>query len=88
MTTENVATGYGQRCYVAVYVRVSTTEQHPGPQVYALRSYSEAGGLEIAAEYLDHGVSTRFGTQRVAPCRWRVQGKDSIEALSALRPAA
>src|SRR5271165_1391276 len=42
---------------VALYCRVSTIEQHVEPQLHALRSYAEARGLTIAAEYVDHGVS-------------------------------
>jgi len=42
---------------IALYARVSTSEQHVEPQLHALRGYSEARGLEIAAEYVDHGVS-------------------------------
>jgi len=42
---------------VALYCRVSTIEQHVEPQLYALRSYADARGLTIAAEYVDHGVS-------------------------------
>jgi len=57
MTIQNVATGHGQRRRVAIYARVSTTEQHVEPQLHALRTYAEARGLEIAGEYLDHGVS-------------------------------
>ena len=42
---------------IALYARVSTTDQHPEIQLHALRSYAEARGLEIAQEYVDHGVS-------------------------------
>jgi DNA invertase Pin-like site-specific DNA recombinase len=42
---------------IALYARVSTTDQHTEPQLHALCTYAEARGLEIAAEYLDHGVS-------------------------------
>jgi DNA invertase Pin-like site-specific DNA recombinase len=42
---------------LAIYCRVSTTDQHTDPQLHALRAYAEARGLEIAAEYIDHGVS-------------------------------
>jgi DNA invertase Pin-like site-specific DNA recombinase len=35
---------------IAVYARVSTTEQHVEPQLHALRAYAKARGLEIAAE--------------------------------------
>jgi DNA invertase Pin-like site-specific DNA recombinase len=42
---------------VALYARVSTTDQHPEAQLTALREYAAARGLEIAREYVDHGVS-------------------------------
>jgi len=42
---------------VALYARVSTTEQHPEIQLHALRAYATARGLEVAQEYVDHGVS-------------------------------
>jgi len=42
---------------IALYARVSTAEQHTEPQLHALRGYAEARGLEIAAEYVDHGIS-------------------------------
>jgi DNA invertase Pin-like site-specific DNA recombinase len=49
--------GCSQRRRVAIYARVSTSEQTVEPQLFALRQYTEARGLEIAAEYVDHGVS-------------------------------
>jgi len=42
---------------LAIYCRVSTTDQHTEPQIHALRGYAEARGLAIAGEYVDHGVS-------------------------------
>jgi DNA invertase Pin-like site-specific DNA recombinase len=42
---------------LALYARVSTTEQTPAPQLDALRAYAAARGLELAAEYVDEGVS-------------------------------
>jgi DNA invertase Pin-like site-specific DNA recombinase len=42
---------------VALYARVSTTDQHTEPQLHALRVYAAARGLEITAEYIDHGIS-------------------------------
>ncbi|MEE8537953.1 MAG: recombinase family protein [Acidobacteriota bacterium] len=42
---------------VAIYCRVSTLEQRPEIQRDALRSYAQNRGLEIAGEYIDHGVS-------------------------------
>ena len=42
---------------VALYARVSTSDQHPEIQLHALRSYATARGLDLASEYVDHGVS-------------------------------
>ncbi len=42
---------------VAIYCRVSTLEQRPEIQRDALRAYAQNRGLEIAGEYIDHGVS-------------------------------
>jgi DNA invertase Pin-like site-specific DNA recombinase len=42
---------------VALYARVSTTDQRPEVQLDALREYASARGLEVVQEYIDHGVS-------------------------------
>jgi len=42
---------------VALYCRVSTTEQNPEAQLHPLREYAGARGLRIVGEYVDHGVS-------------------------------
>ena len=44
-------------CRVALYGRVSTTDQHPEIQIHALRSYAAARGLVVVGEHVDHGVS-------------------------------
>lgn len=41
----------------AIYVRVSTLDQHPENQLAELRRYVTARGWEAAVEYVDHGVS-------------------------------
>lgn len=41
----------------AIYARVSTADQSPQMQLDALREYAQRRGLEIIAEYVDHGVS-------------------------------
>lgn len=41
----------------ALYVRVSTLDQHPETQVHELRQFVRQRGFEIVGEYLDHGVS-------------------------------
>ena len=42
---------------LALYVRVSTQDQHPDCQLEPLRVYAKARGLEVVEEYVDHGVS-------------------------------
>jgi len=42
-----------------LYARVSTSEQTVEPQLFALRAYAHARGLELVEEhvYIDHGIS-------------------------------
>ncbi len=42
---------------IALYARVSTTDQHPEIQINALRAYAEARSLEVAEVYVDVGIS-------------------------------
>ncbi len=39
----------------ALYVRVSTVDQHPENQMHELRQFSSQRGLQIVQEYVDHG---------------------------------
>ena len=39
---------------VAIYARVSTTEQDPGAQLFALRAYAAQRGFEVYREYIDY----------------------------------
>ena len=48
---------------LALYARVSTTDQHPDAQLAELRAYAARRGAE-AAEYVDHGV---FGAKDRRP---------------------
>jgi DNA invertase Pin-like site-specific DNA recombinase len=41
----------------ALYVRVSTVDQHPETQLLDLRQFAVQRGLQIVQEYSDHGVS-------------------------------
>ena len=41
----------------ALYMRVSTVDQHAENQLNELRSFAEHRGFQIAEEYTDHGVS-------------------------------
>jgi len=40
---------------VALYVRVSTVDQHPETQLHDLRQFASQRGLQIVGEYVDHG---------------------------------
>ncbi len=42
---------------VAIYARVSTSEQTVDPQLDALRGYAAARRLDVVEEYIDHGIS-------------------------------
>ena len=41
----------------ALYVRVSTLDQHPEMQSHELRNFASQRGFEIVDEYTDHGIS-------------------------------
>jgi len=41
----------------ALYVRVSTVDQHPETQLHDLRQFASQRGLTIVQEYVDHGFS-------------------------------
>src|ERR1700722_10624131 len=41
----------------ALYLRVSTIDQHPETQGIELRQFAKQRGYEIVNEYVDHGVS-------------------------------
>ncbi len=41
----------------ALYLRVSTLDQHPETQVHDLRQMAAQRNLEIVGEYVDHGIS-------------------------------
>jgi DNA invertase Pin-like site-specific DNA recombinase len=53
---------------IALYARVSTSEQTPEPQLHALREYADRRGLEVV-EYVDHGTS---GARRSRPALGRL----------------
>ncbi len=42
---------------VAIYARVSTTDQKPENRLHALREYIKARGLDLVEEYVDRGIS-------------------------------
>jgi DNA invertase Pin-like site-specific DNA recombinase len=42
----------------ALYIRVSTLDQHPETQLHELRQFASQRGFEIVDEYTDHGIST------------------------------
>ena len=39
----------------ALYIRVSTVDQHPETQLHDLRQFASQRGLQIVGEYVDHG---------------------------------
>jgi DNA invertase Pin-like site-specific DNA recombinase len=41
----------------ALYLRVSTLDQHPETQGIELRQFARQRGYDIVEEYVDHGVS-------------------------------
>jgi len=41
----------------ALYMRVSTLEQHPETQLHDLRQMARQRGLEVVEQYVDHGIS-------------------------------
>jgi DNA invertase Pin-like site-specific DNA recombinase len=41
----------------ALYIRVSTVDQHPETQLHDLRQFASQRGLQIVEEYTDHGIS-------------------------------
>src|SRR5258708_5472471 len=41
----------------ALYLRVSTLDQHPETQGHELRQFARQRGYEIVEEYVDHGIS-------------------------------
>jgi DNA invertase Pin-like site-specific DNA recombinase len=41
----------------ALYMRVSTLEQHPETQLHDLRQMAQQRGLEVVEQYVDHGIS-------------------------------
>lgn len=49
---------------VAVYARVSTSDQSTDMQLHDLRGYSKARGWKVQGEYIDHGIS---GAKRERP---------------------
>jgi len=46
---------HARRC--ALYLRVSTLDQHPETQGHDLRQLAQQRGLAIVQEYVDHGIS-------------------------------
>ena len=71
---------------VAIYARVSTTDQNLDGQVDQLRTWAQARGHEVVAEILDHGLSgadsKRPGLSRLL--RMATAGEVDVVAVSAL----
>ena len=41
----------------ALYIRVSTLDQHPETQLHELLQFASQRGFQIVDEYTDHGIS-------------------------------
>lgn len=41
----------------AIYLRVSTLDQHPETQGIEVRQFARQRGYDVVQEYVDHGVS-------------------------------
>jgi DNA invertase Pin-like site-specific DNA recombinase len=50
----------------AIYVRVSTADQHVESQLYDLRELAARRGFEVVKEYRDCGVSGRRASYKKA----------------------
>ena len=50
----------------ALYMRVSTVDQHPENQLNELRQFASQRGFQIAEEYTDHGVTGTKAIPRLA----------------------
>jgi putative DNA-invertase from lambdoid prophage Rac len=48
-----------EKLRVAIYARVSTSDQHCRQQIEDLRAYAKARKWKVEGEYVDHGVSGR-----------------------------
>jgi DNA invertase Pin-like site-specific DNA recombinase len=53
----NLFTGGYTLKRAALYMRVSTVDQHPETQLQELRQFASGRGLDVVEEYTDHGVS-------------------------------
>ena len=56
---------------VALYARVSTTDQHPEIQLNSLRTYAEARSLKVAEVYVDVGASGAKSKRPALDRLWR-----------------
>jgi DNA invertase Pin-like site-specific DNA recombinase len=66
---------------VALYARVSTTDQSCEPQLHALREYAQRRGLEVVDEYVDHGQS---GAKDRRPALDELVAKARVRAFDAV----
>jgi DNA invertase Pin-like site-specific DNA recombinase len=69
---------------VALYARVSTTDQHPEVQLHALRAYAERRGLP-AVEFTDHGVSGAKDRRPALDALMAAAGRREVTAVVAVK---
>jgi DNA invertase Pin-like site-specific DNA recombinase len=70
---------------VALYARVSTTEQHPEAQLHALREYARARGLTVVEEYVDQGVSGAKDQRPALDCLLRDARRRRFDAVACVK---
>ena len=63
---------------VALYARVSTCDQTVDPQLDALHAYAVARNLEVAGEFVDHGIS---GSKDRRPALDRLMAEAKVRAF-------
>ena len=66
---------------VALYARVSTSEQTVAPQLDSLQSYAAARGLDVVGVFTDEGIS---GTKDRRPALDELMGKAKRRSFDAL----
>ncbi len=69
---------------IALYVRVSTTDQHPDAQLEPLRAYAQRRGVD-AVEYIDHGVSGRCRSRPALDAMMKALRRREVSAVVVVR---
>jgi DNA invertase Pin-like site-specific DNA recombinase len=66
---------------VALYARVSTTDQHCEQQLHELRDYVRARSWRVEGEYVDHGVSGKTGSRPAMNRLMKAARQRAIDAV-------